>query len=67
MTKQTSATTPAKRCKEIGLNGLKEVIEATGQSQQCLDNWFKNKPELFEIIIKGVLFEKNINIFVKKS
>ena len=59
--------TPAKRCKEIGLSGLSEVCKATKQSPQCLDNWFKNKPELFDIIIKGVLFHKNIKVFDKNA
>lgn len=59
--------TTAKQCKEIGLSGLKEVAEATNQSPQTLDNWAKDKPELFDIILKGVVFDKNIKLFDKKG
>ncbi len=50
--------TPAKYCKKSGLTGMKELCDATNQSRQCLDGWFYNKRNLFNIIIKGVLFEK---------
>lgn len=59
--------TPAKRCKQLGLSGLSEVCEATKQSPQCLDNWFKNKPELFDIVVKGVVLDKNIKLFGRNN
>jgi len=57
--------TPAKKCKELGINGLKELSELSGVSYQTLSNWAKDKPKLFNIILKGVYFEKTLNYFIK--
>jgi len=44
---------PSERCKELGLNGLTQMSEMTSQSVQTLNNWFKHKRELFEIVLLG--------------
>lgn len=45
--------TASKQAKELGLKSLTQVSELTGQSLQTLTNWFKDKPELFEIVLLG--------------
>ena len=50
--------TPAVVCKQHGTT-LKALSEATKQSRQTLDNWFKYKPELFRICIYGVLYSQD--------
>lgn len=45
--------TPSQQAKQAGLTGLKQVSEMTGQSAQTLINWYKNKPELFDVVISG--------------
>jgi hypothetical protein len=39
--------------KKAGLKGLALVIEMTGQSRQTLQNWHKDKPDLFNVVIAG--------------
>ena len=45
--------TASKKAKELGLKSLTQVSELTGQSLQTLTNWFKDKPELFEVVLIG--------------
>lgn len=45
---------PSYRAKTLGCKSLKQVSQKTKQSEQTLINWYKNKPELFEIVCKGV-------------
>ncbi len=51
--------TPSQLAKDLGCKNLKQVIQATEQSEQTLINWFKNpkKRKLFEIVCKGVANE----------
>ena len=46
---------PSKYCIAQGLAGLHVVIEETGQSRQTLQNWHKNKPDLFRVVVKGCI------------
>ncbi len=46
--------TPSQQVKELGLESLAQVSRMTGVSPQTLDNWSKNKPKLFEIVLLGV-------------
>lgn len=46
--------TASKKAKELGLKSLAQITGLTGVSTQTLDNWFKNKPRLFEIVCLGV-------------
>lgn len=48
---------PSEYTKSHGLT-LKQIEDATGQSKQTLINWYKNKPELFNVVVQGV---KHIN------
>ena len=44
---------PHEQCKLIGLNSLVEVSKISGVSIQTLNNWSKNKPSLFEVVLLG--------------
>jgi len=39
--------------KKAGLKSLATVMEMTGQSRQTLQNWHKDKPDLFRVVIAG--------------
>jgi lambda repressor-like predicted transcriptional regulator len=45
--------TPSQKAKSAGLSSLAEVSKMTGVSTQTLNNWFNEKPKLFEIVIAG--------------
>lgn len=45
--------TPSQQAKEAGLHGLHQVSRITGVSAQTLNNWHRNKPELFKAVIIG--------------
>jgi hypothetical protein len=44
---------PSKQAKEVGFKSLSQVQKISGQSQQCLHNWSKNKPDLFKVVLLG--------------
>ena len=46
---------PSERCKLAGLKSLAELAEMTGESVQTLNNWYKNKPQRFEIVLIGAI------------
>ena len=45
-------------CKTYDIT-LKDVAVMTGQSRQTLLNWWKNKTDLFKIVVKGCVYDKN--------
>ncbi len=47
--------TAAQAAKSAGLKSLAVVSELSGVSRQTLDNWYKNKRKLFDIVILGCL------------
>jgi hypothetical protein len=51
--------TASQKAKELGFKNLAQVQELSGQSQQNLDNWFKKKPVLFEVVLLGCLAKLN--------
>jgi hypothetical protein len=51
---------PSDQCKAAGLKSLAELSRISGESVQTLNNWHRNKPKLFEIVLKGCLEEKSI-------
>ena len=51
---------PSESAKLAGLKSLAEMAEISGESVQTLNNWFKNEPRRFELVLKGVVFEKTI-------
>ena len=46
---------PSERAKQAGLDSLEELAEMTGQSVQTLNNWSKNKPKLFDVVLAGAV------------
>lgn len=40
-------------CKDHGLNSLAQVASLTGVDAGTLGRWYHNRPELFNIIVKG--------------
>lgn len=42
---------PSERCKQAGLKSLAELSEITGESVQTLNNWTKNKPNIFDAVL----------------
>ena len=46
---------PSELCKEAGLSSLNQLAEITGESVQTLNNWHKNKPKLFKVVIAGAV------------
>jgi len=51
---------PSEVCKSSGLKSLAELSELSGESVQTLNNWYKGEPRRFEIVLKGVMFEKTV-------
>jgi len=51
--------TASYQAKAKGLTNLKQVSALTGVSPQTLDNWYKHKPELFEIVLMGCVARLN--------
>jgi len=45
--------TASQRAKAAGLKSLSQVSAITGVSLQTLDNWSKNKPDLFTVVLAG--------------
>ena len=39
---------PSEKCKQAGLKSLAELSGITGESVQTLNNWSKNKPNIFD-------------------
>jgi len=46
---------PSEICKAAGLKSLAELSRITGESVQTLNNWHKNKPRLFEVLVAGAV------------
>lgn len=49
--------TPSQQARSMGLKSLAQVTRVTGVSAQTLINWQRNKPKLFNIVLKGVKSE----------
>lgn len=55
---------PSEKAKAAGMKSLAELAEISGESVQTLNNWHKNKPRLFDLVLKGAVaerFAKNID------
>lgn len=52
---------PSEKVKAAGLKSLAELSEKSGESVQTLNNWHKNKPRVFELLLKGAVAEKFAN------
>lgn len=51
--------TAAQLAKSFGLSSLTEVQKITGVNRQTLDNWYKTKPILFNIVLQGCIAVKS--------
>lgn len=49
---------PSEKCKEAGLKSLAELSVMTRVSVQTLNNWYKNKPRLFDVVLAGAVVRK---------
>ena len=47
--------TAAKQAKAAGLKSLNEASEISGVSVRTLNDWHKNKPLLFRVVIAGCI------------
>jgi hypothetical protein len=47
----------SKQAKQAGIKNLATVSKKTGVRTTTLNNWYNNKPKLFNIVIKGCLVE----------
>ena len=54
---------PSEKCKAAGLKSLAELAEITGESVQTLNNWSKNKPRVFDLVLRGSAMEKLSRVF----
>ena len=50
---ECDALSPSQQAKAAGLKSLRQVAQTTKQSEQTLNNWHKNKSELFAVVIAG--------------
>lgn len=50
--------TTAKRAKELGLTGLKEVVDELGKYKEFYIRLYDRAPDVFDAICKGVLAKK---------
>jgi hypothetical protein len=51
---------PSVACKNAGLQGLTELARRSGQSTQKLDTWFRDRPELFDLLLIAAATVKRI-------
>lgn len=49
---------PSEKCKAAGLKSLAELSEISGESVQTLNNWHKNKPKLFDLVLRGAVVKR---------
>ncbi len=54
---------PSEKCKVAGLKSLNELSQLSGESVQTLNNWYKNKPRVFELVLRGAAMEKLSRVF----
>jgi len=54
---------PSEKCKAAGLKSLAELAEISGASIQTLNNWFKNKPIIFDLVLRGAIMKKHCQLF----
>ena len=51
---------PSEKCKTAGFDSLVQVSKLSGESSKSLINWVTRYPRRFELILKGLLFERAI-------
>lgn len=54
---------PSEKCKQAGLKSLNELAEISGESVQTLNNWFKYKPAVFDLVLRGAVMKRQSTVF----
>lgn len=54
--------TLAERCKAAGLLSAAELTRITATSKETLTNWMKDKPVLFEVVLKGSVSDMELRV-----
>ena len=54
---------PSGKCKAAGLKSLAELAEISGESVQTLNNWYKKKPIVFDLVLRGAVAKKQAAVF----
>ena len=49
---------PSEKVKALGFKSLQEFCELSGESIRTMQNWDTAYPRRFELILKGLLFER---------
>ncbi|WP_444886036.1 hypothetical protein [Microbulbifer sp. PSTR4-B] len=49
---------PSEACKAAGLDSLNELAEMSGKTVATLSNWWNKERRLFELVLKGAVFER---------
>jgi len=49
---------PSEKAKAVGFKSLQEVVEGSGENKMNLIRWSKDYPRRFELILKGLMFER---------
>lgn len=52
---------PSDTVKSYGFVSMAEVARLSGESEQNLINWSRNKPRKFELLLKGLVHEKMLS------
>ena len=52
---------PSPFVRQFGIKGLSEMGRLTGESEQTLNNWYKNNNKRFMLILKGLLYDQQFN------
>ena len=51
---------PSEQVKMAGLKSLTEMAEAAGMSRETLINWHKERPEVFRLLLLGIVVDKGL-------
>jgi hypothetical protein len=49
---------PSEKIKALGFGSLQEAASAAGETRLNLTRWAESYPRRFELILKGLMFEK---------
>jgi len=49
---------PSDQCKIAGLDSLKELVELSGRRKDTIIRWSRDKPELFNAVLKAAVLKK---------
>jgi len=57
---QARPRTAATWVKMQGVDSLVEMARVSGTHRQTLENWYRNKPDLFDLVLVGIMVEKGM-------